>query len=39
VRHEVTSLEVYAKGVALCIHEAMNLSGLNVGMLSLMRED
>jgi 4-hydroxy-tetrahydrodipicolinate reductase len=36
VRHEVTSHEVYAKGILLSIHKAMKLSGLNVGMLELM---
>ena len=36
VRHEVTSHEVYAKGILFSIHKAMKLSGLNVGMLELM---
>jgi 4-hydroxy-tetrahydrodipicolinate reductase len=36
VRHEVTSHEVYAKGILLSIHKAMKLSGLSVGMLELM---
>lgn len=36
VRHEVTSHEVYAKGILLSIHKAMKLSGLTVGMLDLM---
>jgi len=39
VRHEVTSHEVYAKGVLLSIHQVMKLSGLSVGMLSLMEEN
>jgi dihydrodipicolinate reductase len=36
VRHEVTSHEVYAKGVLLSIKKAMKLKGLSVGMLSLL---
>lgn len=36
VRHEVTSHEVYAKGILLSMHKAMKLSGLSVGMLDLM---
>ena len=36
VRHEVTSHEVYAKGILLSIHKVMKLSGLSVGMLDLM---
>ena len=39
VRHEVTSHEVYAKGILLSIHQAMKLSGLSVGMLALMDVD
>ena len=39
VRHEVTSHEVYAKGILLSIHQVMKLSGLSVGMLSLMEEN
>lgn len=39
VRHEVTSHEVYAKGILLSMHEAMTLSGLSVGMLDLMEEN
>ena len=38
VRHEVTSHAVYAKGILLSMHKAMNLSGLTVGMLDLMDE-
>ena len=36
VRHEVTSHEVYAKGILLSMRKAMKLSGLSVGMLDLM---
>lgn len=36
LRHEVTSHEVYAKGILLSMHKAMKLSGLSVGMLDLM---
>jgi len=36
VRHEVNSLEVYAQGVLLSIHKAMDLTGLSVGMLDLL---
>ena len=36
VRHEVTSHEVYAKGILLSIHKVMKLSGLSIGMLDLM---
>ena len=39
VRHEVTSHEVYAKGILLSMHKAMKLSGLSVGMLDLMKEN
>jgi 4-hydroxy-tetrahydrodipicolinate reductase len=39
VRHEVTSHEVYAKGILISIHKAMKASGLSVGMLSLMDEN
>ncbi len=39
VRHEVTSHEVYAKGILLSMHKAMTLSGLSVGMLDLMEEN
>lgn len=39
VRHEVTSHEVYAQGILLSIHKAMGLSGLSVGMLSLIEEN
>jgi 4-hydroxy-tetrahydrodipicolinate reductase len=39
VRHEVTSHEVYAKGILLSMHKAMKLSGLCVGMLDLMEEN
>ena len=39
VRHEVTSHEVYAMGILLSIHQVMKLSGLSVGMLSLMEEN
>ena len=39
VRHEVTSHEVYAKGILLSIHQVMKLSGLSVGMLALMEEN
>lgn len=39
VRHEVTSHEVYAKGILLSIHKTMKLSGLTVGMLDLMEEN
>jgi 4-hydroxy-tetrahydrodipicolinate reductase len=38
VRHEVTSHEVYAKGILLAIQKIMKLSGLSVGMLALMEE-
>ena len=38
VRHEVTSHEVYAKGILLSMHKAMKLSGLSVGMLDLIEE-
>jgi 4-hydroxy-tetrahydrodipicolinate reductase len=38
VRHEVTSHEVYAKGILLSMHKTMKLSGLSVGMLDLMEE-
>jgi dihydrodipicolinate reductase len=36
VRHEVTSHEVYAKGILLSMHKTMKLAGLSVGMLDLM---
>ena len=39
VRHEVTSHEVYAKGILLSMHKTMKLSGLSVGMLDLMEEN
>jgi 4-hydroxy-tetrahydrodipicolinate reductase len=39
VRHEVTSHEVYAKGILLAIQKIMKLSGLSVGMLALMEEN
>ena len=39
VRHEVTSHEVYAKGILLSINQVMKLSGLSVGMLALMEEN
>lgn len=39
VRHEVTSHEVYAKGILLSIHKTLKLSGLTVGMLDLMDEN
>ena len=39
VRHEVTSHEVYAKGILLSINKAMKLSGLRVGMLALLEVD
>ena len=39
VRHEVTSHEVYAKGVLLSIKKAMKLKGLSVGMLALLEVD
>ena len=39
VRHEVTSHEVYAKGILLSMHKAMKLSGLTVGMLDLMEDN
>jgi 4-hydroxy-tetrahydrodipicolinate reductase len=39
VRHEVTSHQVYAKGILLSMHKAMKLSGLSVGMLDLMEEN
>ena len=39
VRHEVTSHEVYAKGILLAINKVMKLSGLSVGMLDLMDEN
>ena len=38
VRHEVTSHEVYGKGILLAIQKVMKLSGLSVGMLALMEE-
>jgi 4-hydroxy-tetrahydrodipicolinate reductase len=38
VRHEVTSHEVYSKGILLAIQKVMKLSGLSVGMLALMEE-
>jgi 4-hydroxy-tetrahydrodipicolinate reductase len=38
VRHEVTSHEVYGKGILLAIQKIMKLSGLSVGMLALMEE-
>jgi 4-hydroxy-tetrahydrodipicolinate reductase len=38
VRHEVTSHEVYGKGLLLAIQKVMKLSGLSVGMLALMEE-
>jgi 4-hydroxy-tetrahydrodipicolinate reductase len=39
VRHEVTSHEVYAKGILLSINKAMKLTGLSVGMLALLEVD
>ena len=39
VRHEVTSHEVYAKGILLSMHKTMKLFGLSVGMLDLMEEN
>jgi len=39
VRHEVTSHDVYAKGILLSIHKSMKRSGLSVGMLDLMEEN
>ena len=39
LRHEVTSHEVYAKGILLAIQKIMKLSGLSVGMLALMEEN
>ena len=38
VRHEVTSHEVYGKGILLAVQKVMKLSGLSVGMLALMEE-
>jgi len=38
VRHEVTSHEVYGKGILLAIQKIMKLSGLSVGMLALTEE-
>jgi 4-hydroxy-tetrahydrodipicolinate reductase len=38
VRHEVTSHEVYGKGILLAIQKVMKLSGLSVGMLALTEE-
>jgi len=38
VRHEVTSHEVYGKGILLAIQKILKLSGLSVGMLALMEE-
>lgn len=36
VRHEVTSYEVYAKGILLSIQSIMKKTGLSVGMLALL---